>query len=192
MTTAKALPTSTLDHILSAQLIVAWAGESGEEPRLRWWRTDLVSEFGGEDLFQRLLPHTWRWAVLEGAREAARRHDATLRAKAHDADQLTTLFRFGFAVDERLDERLRDLKTAGRAPARALPQLAEVVHPEWDRDRFVAWVQSHPGADAVAAPAGRRLKGTRPESLERLTDHLVAALAPIPDAYPLPHYRDPR
>jgi hypothetical protein len=73
-----AVPASaaTLDMILTAQLAVAWAGEAGDPPRLKWWRTDLASEFGGEDLFKRLLPHTWRWAVLEGAREAARRRDA--------------------------------------------------------------------------------------------------------------------
>ncbi len=73
------IPSSELDRVLTAQLALAWAGESGEEPRLRWWRSDLASEFGGEDLFQRLLPHTWRWAVLQGAREAARRRDAEAR-----------------------------------------------------------------------------------------------------------------
>jgi hypothetical protein len=49
-----------LDLLLTAQLAVAWAGEGhvGEEPRLGWWRSDLTSEFGGRDLFQRLLPRT--------------------------------------------------------------------------------------------------------------------------------------
>jgi hypothetical protein len=41
------LPLSDLDAALTAQFAVAWAGETGEEPRLGWWRTDLVSEFGG-------------------------------------------------------------------------------------------------------------------------------------------------
>ncbi len=59
------IPTSTLDHILTAQLLVAWAGETGsDDPRLGWWASDLTSEFGGEDLFQQLLPSTWRWATL--------------------------------------------------------------------------------------------------------------------------------
>ena len=79
---------ATLDAILTAQLAVAWAGEGGEEPRLKWWRTDLASEFGGEDLFKRVLPHTWPWAVLEGAREAARRHDADVRARDADPDRM--------------------------------------------------------------------------------------------------------
>ena len=189
MTGATPIPTSTLDRVLAAQLIVAWAGESGEEPRLKWWRTDLNSEFGGEDLFQRLLPNTWRWAVLQAAREAARRHDAALRLKAHDPDGLVTLFRFGFAIDERLDERLQDLKGAGTEPASALPALADFVGADWDRDAFVAWAQVHRGPDAVAAPAGRRLRGSAPDSLELLAEHLVSALAPLADAYPLPHYR---
>ena len=76
------IPRSELDQVLAAQLALAWAGEAGEEPRLGWWRSDLTSEFGGEDLFQRLLPRTWRWATLqrrtrgrpaEGRRGAGRR-----------------------------------------------------------------------------------------------------------------------
>ena len=43
MTTALPLSSATIDAILTAQLAVAWAGEGGEEPRLKWWRTDLVS-----------------------------------------------------------------------------------------------------------------------------------------------------
>ena len=67
------IPMSDIDRALTSQLVVAWAGETGEEHRLGWWRSDLVSEYGGVDLFRRLLPSTWRWAVLQGAREAARR-----------------------------------------------------------------------------------------------------------------------
>lgn len=66
----RVVPVAELDHALTAQIIIAWAGEKGEDPRLGWWRCDLVSEFGGEDLFKRLLPNTWDWAVLQGAREA--------------------------------------------------------------------------------------------------------------------------
>src|SRR5690606_27085265 len=82
------LPISEIDFALTAQITVAWAGEGGEEPRLGWWRSDLVSEYGGKDLFRRLLPHTWQWAVLQAVREAARRKDAELRAKAHDSDHV--------------------------------------------------------------------------------------------------------
>ena len=65
------IPRAELDEILVAQLAISWAGEGGEEPRLGWWPSDLTSEFGGEDLFQRLHPRTWRWATLQGAHDAA-------------------------------------------------------------------------------------------------------------------------
>jgi hypothetical protein len=183
------LPPSTLDHILTAQLAIAWAGESGEDPRLGWWRTDLASEFGGEDLFRRLLPNSWPWAVLQAAREAARRHDATGRGKDADPDRIVSLYRLGYELDERVDERLRDLKASGKPPAEALPALRELITPEWDRAAFAEWIQAHSPPKVDAAPAGRRIVGSPPESVELLVDHLVGALAPLGDAYPLPHYR---
>jgi hypothetical protein len=77
--------TAEVDRLLTAQLAVAWAGEGhvGEEPRLGWWRPDLTSEFGGRDLFERLLPRTYRWAVFQAVLEAARRTDAELRERAN-------------------------------------------------------------------------------------------------------------
>ena len=183
------IPRSELDGILTIQLVVAWAGEGGEEPRLGWWRSDLTSEFGGEDLFQRLLPRTWRWATLQGAREAARRRDAEARRKDHDPDSLLSLFRLGFEVDERLDERFHDLKASGKDPIEVLPALWEVLSDTWQAQSFAKWVNSHGKADAVTSPAGRKLKGEPPESLELLVQKLVAALAPLGEDYPLPHFR---
>jgi hypothetical protein len=180
---------ATLDAILTAQLAVAWAGEGGEEPRLKWWRTDLASEFGGEDLFKRVLPHTWQWAVLEGAREAARRHDADVRARDADPDRLLTLFRLGFETDERVGERLADLKRSGQSPVDALPGLRDVMGPSWSKSAFADWVAGHGEATVVTAPVGRRLKGEAPESAELLVKKLVAALHPLADAYPMPHAR---
>ena len=184
-----ALPVSVLDRVLTAQLVVAWAGERGEEPRLGWWRTDLVSEYGGEDLFRRLLPGSWAWATLQGAREAARRVDAAARARDHDPDRIVSLFRLGFAVDERLDERLQDHKRAGRSPQEALPGLREVMGAEWSRERFLQWVEAHGPRETAPSPAGRRLRGEPPASLELLVGHMVAGLAPLGAEYPLPHYR---
>src|SRR3954463_1426724 len=135
------IPRSELDRVLVAQLAVAWAGESGEEPRLGWWRSDLTSEFGGEDLFQRLLPRTWRWATLQGAREAARRRDAEARAKDHDPDRVVSLFRLGFEVNERLDERFQELKASGKEPLVALPALGELVGDGWHSEKFADWVR---------------------------------------------------
>jgi hypothetical protein len=180
---------ATLDVILTVQLAVAWAGEGGEIPRLKWWRTDLVSEFGGEDLFKRLLPHTWRWAVIDGAREAARRRDAELRSQDADPDRLITLFHLGFELDEHVDERLADLKRSGTAPAEALPGLREVIGDSWSRTPFAEWLQGHGDVTVASAPVGRRLRGEPPESVEFLVRKLVAALHPLADAYPMPHYR---
>jgi len=182
------IPVSDIDSALTSQLVVAWAGEAGEEPRLGWWRSDLVSEFGGQDLFSRLLPGTWRWAVLQGAREAARRTDTELRSHLHDPDRIISLFGLGFELDERVEERFQDLKHSGRTPDEALPGLA-VASDGWDPDHFWDWVSGHGRADAVASPVGRRLKGDPPTALGQQVRRLIAGLAPASESYPLPHYR---
>lgn len=182
------VPQSDLDLALTAQLVVAWAGERGDEPRLGWWRCDLASEFGGEDLFRRLLPATWPWATLQAAREAARRCDARLRSQDHDPDRIISLYHLGPEYDERIDERLQDLKRAGQHPGEALPGLDVITH-DWRPVRFAEWLDAHGPAEATAAPIGRRLKGDLPPRLDQRVRKLVAALAPPGDAYPLPHYR---
>lgn len=188
--TQSVIPISVIDSILTAQLAIAWAGEDGEEPRLGWWKTDLQSEFGGVDFFQRLLPNTWEWAVFQSTREAAQRTDAQLREQDHDADRLLSLFCFGFEIDERVDERLQDLKRAGKPPLEALPALQDVVSDTWEADQFTQWVDGHGTAKYTTVPAGRRLTG-KPPSLELTVQHLVAGFQPLSDAYPLPHYRRP-
>ena len=188
-----AVVTFELDLALTAQIAVAWAGEGGEEPRLGWWQTDLVSEFGGEDLLRRLLPKTYPWAILQAVRQAARRKDEALRAKTSDPDQLVTLYRFGFELDEQIDERLQSHKRSGRPPHEALPGLKEVLgstlHGPWDGDQFLQWVGAHGPGLAEATPTGRLLKGVVPAGLDRKVAQLVAALAPLADSYPLPHFR---
>lgn len=179
------LPPSEIDALLTAQLAVAWAGESD---RLRWWRSELVSEFGGEDLFRRLLPHTWEWAVLQAVREAARRKDVELRGKDHEPDRILSLFGLGFELDERLEERLFDLKRSGRRPQEALPGLKDVVTTRWDKARLLDWVRGHGPVDWATTPTGRRIKGAPPDAPGALAKQLVAALAPLADAFPLPHH----
>ena len=178
---------------LTAQIVVAWAGEAGKDDsrRLGWWTSDLVSEYGGEDLFKHLLPTTWRWAVLQAARETAGRADAAIRRQDHDPDRILSLFRFGFETDERIDERLQDLKRSGREPREALPGL-EPISPRWDPEAFFDWVRGHGEVDTVATPIGRRIKGNPPGTFGELVRRLVAGLAPAADAYPLPHYRSAR
>lgn len=183
------IPLAELDRVLTAQLVVAWAGEGGEEKRLGWWRSDLVSEFGGEDLFQRLLPYTWQWAVLQGARAAARATDAELRRRDHNPDRILSLYNLGFEIDERIDERFQELKQSRRAPKEALPGLVDGIEMTWDGSHFNDWVMGHGEGETVATSIGRRLKGEPPSSLDLLVRRLVAGLAPLADSYPLPHFR---
>jgi len=182
--------TTGVDALLTAQLAVAWAGEGhvGDARRLGWWRTDLVSEFGGLDLLTRLLPVTAPWAALQAVREAARRVDAKGRALANDADAVCSLYRLGFEIDERAEERLRELKLSGQSPTDALPGLAGVIA-AWDRQKFAAWVASHGKTTYAVDPIGRRLTGERPAPLTALVARLVAGLVDLPEKYPLPHYR---
>ncbi len=184
---------SDLKLVLTAQLVVAWAGEGGEEPRMGWWRSDMVSEFGGQDLFERLLPTTWSWATLQAAREAARRKDVDLKSKDHDPDAVVSLFSLGFEIDERLQELLLELKAAGRAPADALPGLS-IISDSWSRDEFSLWVDGlAKGEQATTTTSiGRRVSASSKDSLETQVRRLVGGLAPLTDAYPLPHFRRER
>ncbi|MBU6160856.1 MAG: BREX-6 system BrxE protein [Myxococcales bacterium] len=184
-----ALTTADIDAVLTAQFIVAWAGESGEEHRrLGWWKSDLVAEDGGEALLRTLLPVTWPWAVLQAVRETARRRDAELRRQDSDPDRLLTIFHLGFEVDERVDERIQELKREGRTPTAVLPDLSLLQQP-WSRDAFQGWVASHGEVETAIAPAGRHVKGRQPAGVTAALHALVAGLAPLSDGYPMPHFR---
>jgi hypothetical protein len=185
----RTVPPSDLDGLLTAQLVVAWAGEKGEERRLGWWDSDLTGELGGEDLFQQLLPETWAWATLQAARAAAIRRDAAVRAADHDPDGILTLFAQGFAIDELVEERLRDLKQSGQSPLDALPGLREIIDKPWNRERFAEWLDGFDAPETEATPIGRRIKGPLPEGLDRRVQKLLGALKPLAERYPLPHYR---
>lgn len=180
---------AVLDEILSLQLLVAWAGEGQTDPkRLGWWRTSLVDEFGGEDLFKRLMPRTWKWAVLEAARVAARVADAEARSHAADGDQLISLFHFGFELDEQLDDRLAELKRSESEPTDALPRLAAIRQP-WNADAFLASMRNLGSAATAPSSIGRRLKGSMPESRVEAARKLAAAMVPPSDRYPAPHWK---
>jgi hypothetical protein len=185
------LTVAALDAVLTAQIVVAWAGEAGEEPRMRWWRSDLASEFGGEDLFKRLLPQTWPWAVLQAVRESARRRDSELRGATASPDELITLFHFGFSVDERLDDRLAALKATGQ-PLVALPGLQHVLAAGWSRQTFADWLAGHGEADHRPAATGRRLVGAMPKGIDLLAAKLLAGLLPLSNNYPMPHFAKER
>jgi len=181
--------TAILDEILSLQLLVAWAGEGQTEPkRLGWWRTSLSDEFGGEDLFKRLMPRTWKWAVLEAARVAARIADAEARSHAADGDQLISLFHFGFELDEQLDDRLAELKRSEREPTEALPRLT-ATRPPWNADAFLASLRGLGAAATAPSSIGRRLKGSMPASPVEAARQLAAAMVPPGERYPAPHWK---
>jgi hypothetical protein len=183
------LDRAILDEILGLQMLIAWAGEgTSDPPRLGWWRTSLVDELGGEDLFKRLLPRTWRWAVLEAARAAARTVDAEMRSYAAGGDRLVSLFHFGFVIDEQLDDRLAELKRAAAEPLEALPSLAAVAQP-WSAEAFRAGVRVLAEVSTAPSSVGVRLVGEMPAEPARAARMLAAAMAPASKRYPAPHFR---
>ncbi len=136
-----------------------------------------------------LLPNTWKWAILQAVREAAKIHDAAVRSKDHDPDRLLTLYSLGFEIDEKVDERLIQFKQTGKVLENVLPDVAEMIGAEWAVDRFTAWVERHGKESFTAVPAGRRLKGQPPEQLSDLTKRLIGGLANLSDEYPMPHFK---
>lgn len=171
------------------QLVVGWAGEAKTDPpRLGWWRTALADEFGGVDLFKRLTPRTWRWAVLEAARAAARKVDAEARAQAADADQLVSLFRLGFELDEQLDDHLSALKLRIEDPTEALPELGKLTT-TWDPRAFAVWLTSLGTPEVTPSAIGRQLKGAAGKDPVATAQLLAAALAPLEARYPAPHIK---
>lgn len=182
------LPNTVLDSLLTLQLGVAWAGEARcEPPRLGWWQTDVVSEDGGGDLFQRLMPRTHAWASLQAVRDAAQRTDAAARARLADPDTVRTLFHFGFEIDEQLRERLLELKRLGRSPSDALPALPPVDE-AFSRDTFQDWIAANGNSTYEIAAHGRQLAGALPAP-ELAARKLAGALLPFAETYPLPFFR---
>jgi hypothetical protein len=183
-----ALPDQDLDQILSLQLALAWAGEAagGESRRLGWWRTDLIDEEGGGDLWGRLLPRTRRWAGLDAARRAARLTDEKLRKPLARSDAMRTLFHFGFELDEALDERLAQHKLDAHPPAHVLPLLAALASPFEEasfRSRIAA---SSVDASFKIVPGGRKLKAAAGEAVPSVARRLAFALLEAPPkAYPV-------
>lgn len=179
-----------LDTILTLQLLVAWAGEGLSDPkRLDWWRTDLVDELGGGDLFARLFPKTHRWASLEAVRKAAIQVDRERRLGMAKPDQVRTLFFWGFAIDEKLAERLAFHKRTSKTPRDVLPFPLDLEE-TFSRSNLeeVLRIPEHDVPHRVV-PGGRELTGALPNAPERRATHLAAALLPLSDNYPAPFIR---
>jgi hypothetical protein len=179
------LPTTDLDAILALQLTIAWSGErAGEPSRLGWWSSDLVDALGGADLFSRLTPRTAAWAPLLLVRKVAQQVDAEARGKLAQPDGVWTLFRFGFDVDEQLDERIALHRQHRATPSDVLGP--RYLHGEWSRARLDDLLSALPRPKVDVTPAGRRVVA-KPASVLEAAELLAAALAPLPDAYPMPY-----
>jgi len=182
------LPDATLDSILALQILVAWAGEGLCDPkRLDWWKTDLIDEMGGGDLFSRLLPKTHKWASLEAARKAARHVDHKARAKLANPDAVRTLFFWGFHLDEKLDDRLAFHKKASKDPADVL-KFPLPLGANFNKAAFEAFIKEIEAGKHKVAPSGRELAGKIPGDPEARAKRLTAALLPFADSYPMPFF----
>ncbi len=182
-----------LDEILTLQLAFAWAGESAadaEDRRLGWWKTDMTTEFGGLALMKRLTPKTHEWAAYEAARAAAREVDARRRGDDAGADHLVSLFHLGHPTDEALEDRLYALKSTATSLKDALPRLWALVGDAWDREAFVAWLDVGKPPKHDAEPAGRKVRGSKPDSPLACARTLAAVLATLPEQYPGAYFRD--
>ena len=179
-----------LDQILTLQLTVAWAGEALCQPfRLGWWRTDLVDEAGGGDLFARLTPRLQRWSALEAALETARRVDEQRRREVADPGKVHTLFHLGFHLDERLGTRLSGLKASEAPPGQALPFPLD-LKAAFSPDSLAAVLRGlFPGVKYAAVLGGREVKGAVLSEPVTLARQLAAALVPFAERYPMPFAR---
>ena len=185
------LSDSTLDSILVWQFVVAWAGEGYcVPPRLGWWRTDLIDDAGGGDFLKRLLPKTHLWASLEAMRQAAIQIDQQKRQRLAEADQVNTLFFWGFSLDEQLKDRLAVHKRSQRAPAEQLdlPLDLWAAFVQTDLEAVLNIPTASDGQGYELVTEGRAMQGTPPQSLELRSQRLAAALLPLTDEYSMPFY----
>jgi len=173
-----------LDIILNWQMAIAWAGEANCQPtRLGWWRTDLIDNEGGGDLFARLFPRTKAYAGWESVRDAAIAVDRRARQRMATPDEIRTLFFWGFDIDEQLNDRLAQRKQRGE----------ELVLPiawkeEFDREILATQIRDCCGESKYRLVAGGR-EVNNSDTLEHNVLALVAAFVPWERDYPMPFCR---
>lgn len=140
---------------------------------------------GGGDLFARLIPKTAPWASLGLVRKAAIRVDEAARDKLAQGDRVWTLFHFGFALDELLQDRLVWHRNHQSVPKVVLGTRFLVGSP-WSRSSFEGTLAELGKPKVQVTPSGRQLtaKAKSPVEAARL---LAAALAPLSVEYPLPY-----
>lgn len=187
----------TLDEILTLQLGVAWAGERGvpgepETRRMGWWATCAVDEFGGEELYTRLVPQTSAWATFETARRAAWWVEEARLREANG--QLLSLFHLSPELNELLEDRLYAHKLSGRPIEARLPALGALISqcaPDeaFDEGAFRSWAAALGAVAFEDGATGRRLQSAPREALEIARQCAAALAAPTShaDTWPMPH-----
>lgn len=185
-----AIAPEELDVVLMLQCLVGWAGEGlTDPPRLNWWSTQLLDEWGGEDLFKRLFPRTFEWALLEATRKVAIQLDRRKRTSLAQPDCVCTLFFWGFGIDEKLEERLILHKQNRNQPYDVLNFPLD-LREEFEEKAFKEAIQSLNSEIAFKiVPEGREIKQTIPESIADAAKNLISGLIPISGEYPMPFYR---
>jgi len=183
--------TTTLDKILAVQIGVAWAGE---DERMGWWGSAVADEFGGFTQLQDLAPSSAHWLALKCVREVAKRVDEHARGSASDADNIYTIYRLGFEIDEQLDQRLTDL-IHRKAPLSTLLNhidwLPNPIEQDWDKEAFNQWLRgltSNRGQHKDEA-LGRRIVGDPPADLVEKVSKMANHLWPLNDKYVVPHFK---
>ncbi|MDJ0745661.1 MAG: BREX-6 system BrxE protein [Xenococcaceae cyanobacterium MO_167.B27] len=179
-----------LDVVLMLQFFVSWAGERLTDPsRLGWWSTQLLDEWGGEDLFKRLFPITFEWALLEAVRKVAIQADKQKRINLAQPDNVCTLFFWGFGIDEKLEERLSFHKQNASNPYDILNFPLDLKE-DFEEKVFEQAIQKfNPEVKYKIVPEGREIKGVIPELIADAAKNLVSGLIPLADRYPMPFYR---
>jgi hypothetical protein len=185
-----AIASKELDVVLMLQLFISWAGEGlTEPPRLGWWSTQLLDEWGGENLFRRLFPRTFEWALLEAVRKVAIQADRQKRTNLAQPDEVRTIFFWGFGIDEKLEERLSFHRQNGSKPHDVLNFPLDLKE-EFDKKAFEQAIQTlNSKIQCKIVPEGREIKEAIPELITDAAKNLVSGLIPLVDKYPMPFYR---
>lgn len=179
-----------LDKILAFQFVIAWAGEGLAEPhRLNWWKTDLIDNEGGGDLFSRLFPLTHEWASLEAIRTAAIQADKEKRLTMVNSSMIRTMFFWGYKIDDKLNDRISEHKQDMKSPFQVLPFPYEIT------DGFNREVLEKSLLNNIQIPNYRKVLGGR-ELLDKIPEEpviivklLAASFLPFSKEYPSPFYR---
>jgi hypothetical protein len=80
------------------------------------------------------------------------------------------------------------LKRAELTPLQALPGLKPVGN-AWSKRAFEGWLEDTPKVTHTASPTGRAMKAKMPSDPSVAARLLCSAFRPLPEAYPLPHFR---